>query len=456
MDIQKYLDWINSKSENFEYYSPAPLLNGTPCLPISAMGGRNLNDQNVPYSRSELDEITDCGFNVLMAGWLSVGGAASSTLSNAHDNENIKILFKNGKFVASEDSDYETVMVSVKNFIAEFGGTTTIKDEPSYKEMIGEKGDVLDQYFNIMSRDPNFLVYINVAAGGEYFLDGISGNSEKERYRKYLETFQNYFKPSLFSYDGYPIEEVINLLYEGMTNEEGLPLYRNLPEGKIIVDSDGYYKRLEMFNEISSNNKRPFYAFCQSVNLMHLDINKYRPVALEQYLRYEAFSALAFGAKGIVYWKYAPGENNDSEAYISALLDWRGNKTLSWYFAQKVNNEIHKYEDLFLYGDFLEQTIVSNYSFNLNIFTRLRITSEDNTALLISRISYGPNMYFIVVNTDPLNYHNIIVNISTGTGVEVTPVTSTGKGWTALFNGNNPRIMIPGGYRIFYIMKEEL
>ena len=65
-----------------------------------------------------------------------------------------------------------------------------------------------------------------------------------------------------------------------------------------------------------------------------------RPIATEEYLRFEAFNALALGAQGIVYWSYAMQDPNDNGYYQSAVVDKNGNPGPSWNAVKQINKEI--------------------------------------------------------------------------------------------------------------------
>lgn len=117
--------------------------------------------------------------------------------------------------------------------------------------------------------------------------------------------------------------------------------------GKIVFGTTDYYKFFEIFRELARLSGRPFWAFCEST--YYIDSNNLsRPRATEAFLRFEAFSALAYGAQGIVYWRYYPEGNTSGESYFSALTDKEGRKTPQWYAAQKVNSEISRFAHIFL------------------------------------------------------------------------------------------------------------
>ena len=94
---------------------------------------------------------------------------------------------------------------------------------------------------------------------------------------------------------------------------------------------------------MSKENAIPFWAYCQSTNIRFITIadsmGHYtyteHPEAKKEYLRYEAFNALALGAKAITYWRYSYREDGNHpdtvgttyEHYISSLTDKNGKPT---------------------------------------------------------------------------------------------------------------------------------
>lgn len=472
---QQYLDWINSKTENFKYFTPAPEIDPEndprKQFPILAMGVRAEHSETLAYSKSEFKNINDAGFNVILGNWLSKNkDILGPSLQNAKASK-VKLLFKNWGFQDDEEDEgnYSKLMSVIddeKNRPG-FGGNSTLRDEPTYVEIIGEDGtnpngtlsedSLWKEYYYMMKPDPDYLVYINLVAAGDR-LDGAPGANEDERFENYLRKFQEYFKPSLFSYDIYPISEVSNLIYQGVPD-----MLRNDPEGKIIFNyEDWFYKRLETVSNMSKAVNRPFYAFCLGISLMHFNSSdkSIRGIALEQYLRFEAFSALAYGAKGIIYWRYATPPNSDTESYFSALLNRNNDKTATWHYAQKVNAEIQKYSDIFLNGTVQYVGRTNNYNFMVSLLKNISITANTINAtserdtdgrFLISNITVGNQTYLLVVNSSPFDYLSIIIFTKEVSVLELTPITSTGEGNLYLASGYNTRILPPGGYRIFRI-----
>ena len=152
--------------------------------------------------------------------------------------------------------------------------------------------------------------------------------------------------------------------------------------------------------------------------------NLIQPVALEQYFKFEAFNSLAYGAQGLVYWTYAMSLNSETETYLSSLLNRRGERTASWYFAKKTNEEIQKFNYIFLnYKSSLRITLpyISNsnikyttYSYKSDFFhIGFSLKSEVGEGMVISFFtnssSAGMELYILIVSRDPLNYQNICI-----------------------------------------------
>ena len=142
-----------------------------------------------------------------------------------------------------------------------------------------------------------------------------------------------------------------------------------------------------------------------------------RPVATEEYLRFEAFSALAYGAQGIIYWTYGQRKSNEVETYTSALVNMNGKITKSWYAAQKVNQEIKKYNDVF-YECKVEQ--VRHTGSNLYKGTKrlsgtigpFKMIRSKDAGVIVSLIINKGETYIVLVSRDVLKKQTITLELS--------------------------------------------
>ncbi len=223
--------------------------------------------------------------------------------------------------------------------------------------------------------------------------------------RDYIEAYCEKFRPGVLSYDYYPF--VINKAGADTT----IALKR----------LDDFYTALQLYSEISKKRNRPFWAFCQCrATCINDDYSpKYgHPAPTENFLRYEAFNALAFGAQGIEYWGYKedkdPGKNPDPDKYY-ALVTKDGKKTPAWYFAQRVNKEIKSWTNVFLgakldsyyfVGD-PRDTSYCDYKVGPSadaIYVQdlsPRDTAGSNRGALVSTLVNGDNNYVVIVNQSP-------------------------------------------------------
>ena len=117
-------------------------------------------------------------------------------------------------------------------------------------------------------------------------------------------------------------------------------------------------------------------------------------------MRLEAFSALAYGAQGLVYWFYGYRQNSDTEKYIICPTDINGNKTIIWNRVQTVNKEIKKYNDIF-YGCTVKDIIVGTNTYSGNGPVESLISS--NGDILVSNISNNGYEYLVIVSSDAVN-----------------------------------------------------
>lgn len=472
MAEKTYKEWIDGFKTNFTYYNPAPKdESGKEQLPIIGSGVVYNNSTN-PIPKSVLEEAHLCGFTVCTQQTIGQQNYIDKSLNSAIESK-VTLLFNSFRFYPESDLygvgiekalNYTPAENEYPTSLKGFGGVLYY-DEPSYYNIIGELGSMNEDpkkvtkfqnlYRELMEQGAHCIVYINLVGYPEpKFMPTVDSKEEPDAvrydlYYQYLNAFQEYFKPSFFCYDLYPISENVPLLYQGVRTSDGNPIsFSSDKEGEITVGSEAFYKMFEIFSSYSQSCSRPFWAFCQSKNLMKLNRNYVLPLALEQYLRFEAFTALAYGAKGINYWGYAVDYNTPSSCYLSALVNRKGNKTASWYFAQRVNKEMHKYSDIFLSKDI--HSVVKRSQFIYESESRkLEINSIDGEMLVFAQWKNTEITTIMVLNTNPLKYNNINICVESMDVKELTPVKSKGPENVFLNKGNTTRILPPGGYRIF-------
>ena len=169
----------------------------------------------------------------------------------------------------------------------------SIKDEPNSEDFPD-----ITLIKNTLTRvDPGKLFYVNLFPN--YASEKQLG---AETYQEHVDKFIKTFKPRVLSFDHYSI--IKNRVREG------------------------YYQNLEIIRDAAHRINRPFWAF--TLSTPHYDY----PVPTEGHIRFQLYSNLAYGAKGLQYFTYGPAMDNNG------LIDNRGNKTKTYDYARTINREI--------------------------------------------------------------------------------------------------------------------
>lgn len=221
------------------------------------------------------------------------------------------------------------------------------------------------------------LVYVNLLQaqwGGAtklYFTsDNDWTNPPEVTFEDYVEKFNNLFKPSLLSYDSYPFK------------------YK---DGEVVTRPE-YYISLSKYSAYSKLYNIPFWAYVPSNGVSNRDpfTEGYVPSVCEPTLgrlRFSAFVAIAYGAKGLVYWRFfqdTPGV----ESHVGSPINLIGDKTPTYDMVKTVNNQIRQKENIFLNAEHVSVKFTkwpSTYPY----YEQLGIEVMDGTYGSIKSISTG-------------------------------------------------------------------
>ncbi len=138
--------------------------------------------------------------------------------------------------------------------------------------------NILENHTIITEVDNKRPVFSNLAVDNDP--KWIGHNST---YNEFLDEYISKFNPPLLSFDYYPIETI---------NDDN------------VFQEDTFYQNLLMFANKSKQYNIPFWAYCLCLKHLSGPGGRHYPYPTEGMMRIEAFSALAFGAQGIVYWQY--------------------------------------------------------------------------------------------------------------------------------------------------------
>ncbi len=96
-----------------------------------------------------------------------------------------------------------------------------------------------------------------------------------------------------------------------------------------------YFSNLEAARQLSLKQGLPFWAYALLVAFEN------HPVVAHSHVRFQLYSGLAYGAKGVQYYSFRPPKNNSYE-YGDAMLSVEGDPTDALTFSRLINAEIEK------------------------------------------------------------------------------------------------------------------
>jgi len=241
-------------------------------------------------SPTVFDELRACGFN-------HAGFVAEKDLDRAQ-SAGLKALVYEPSMSFGDETRADEITSRVQGVVARTKDHPAVqgyylRDEPMPKAFpslaVARKaiGDLA----------PQALAYINL----------LPTYGPNPSYTDYVTTFIETVQPNFLSYDHYAM----------------------MDNGTI---RDGYFQNLEAMRDLSLKHNLPFWNIV--LGNRHF---AYAKPTLEN-LRFQAYTTLAYGAKGLSYFTYfAPHIGN----YELAAIDQFGNKTPTWDLLRNVNLQIH-------------------------------------------------------------------------------------------------------------------
>ena len=251
---------------------------------------------------SHFQELADAGFTITSAHYEDA--ALNLKAMDLAQQVGVKVAVVDMRIQPDEPVDdearrkIEMVAADYKDHPAYFG--FLVRDEPNagvFKFM----ADIKKHY---LSHDPVHLAFANLLP--DYASSEQLGTPT---YQEHVDTFMRIYQPRILSYDYYPF-----------TNQG----FR-----------ETYYQNLGVIRDAAKKAGVPFWAFT-----MTCEIDPAYPTPKEPWVRLQAFTDLAYGARGIQYFTYGL-PSSETENFITAILDKDGNKTYLYDIARRLNAEIH-------------------------------------------------------------------------------------------------------------------
>jgi len=271
-------------------------------LPLAASEPENFFPvmpwNSVPNDRAVIDKIKECGFTV-------AGFVAPKTLKTCR-KAGIKAIVSDPRISSYDWTHFDEnaarpnairAIKAVRKNPALYG--YFVRDEPGAGMFPG-----LAAMASLLQQEaPGKWAYINLFPNYAN-ADQLGASS----YEDYLEKFIAACHPTQLSYDFYAL----------------------MDDGSL---RDGYWNNLEQMRSAAKKHHLPFWNIVLAV--AHFSYRE--PTAAD--LRFEVFSSLAYGARGIAYFDYfAPQAGN----YRAAAIDQFGHATPTWNNLQNVNLQIQK------------------------------------------------------------------------------------------------------------------
>ena len=188
-----------------------------------------------------------------------------------------------------------------------------IADEP-FPSVFHEKADILRV---VKKTDPSKIAFINM----------------------HCYTVPPFFRPQCDYGDHIRyIDEIMNLCRSDLLGYDQYVLMKDRANDYL----DNYFRNLSIIGPAALKYDVPF-------NSIILDIEHFifrDPT--DDDIRWQVYTSLAYGAKGILYFTYAVPTGDPNYVWGDALTDREGNKTRRYYAARKLNGEIAALGDTLL------------------------------------------------------------------------------------------------------------
>lgn len=341
--------------ENFTPYVPDEPGNPTELddrqnvLNFSAAGCNLALNGVVTNKDTNYIELQKYAYNKLGLIVSNIGKLCAEPVANNTNNEGPFESFINAFKADSniEDDKYKKVAAFL------------LCDEPSLELLEGSEyinSNTLSFYYKRLvekctPEGLDALVLINLVA--------IHGkNRTATEYQRYLDAYEVNFNPLFYSVDVYPILQWNPLV---ITENSLSGMSSSLRAGEIVQVHERFYRTLEMVSaQARNNNNKPFWYY--PLVGEHFNHNSfYYPAQKEEYMRYSIFTALAYGAKGVVLWRML--ENIDDrknlflvhdhadynpESYMRHPINADRTRSPFWYYVRRIIREIKRYESIFL------------------------------------------------------------------------------------------------------------
>ncbi len=192
------------------------------------------------------------------------------------------------------------------------------------------------------------------------------------------------------------------------------------------VESSGlrpsFYSNFESYRKFCDQMALPLWAFVMSCP------HRTYPAPTMGHLKFEAFTALAYGAQGIQYFTYQT-PFNAAEAFGPAIIDGKGDKTETYDLAKELNAQLKALSGVFLgassisrmFAGSLPSGIRSENAYDASgLPSPLTGVTADGEGVLISHLVNAEREYLMIVSRSWKDSQNVGLNFD-GALVQILP-----------------------------------
>lgn len=225
-------------------------------------------------------------------------------------------------------------------------------------------------------------------------------------YEQYVNDWLELVSPNYYSYDSYPL----------LVPDENNPFTR--------YEIEDYYYNLDLLRAKTAERRIPLWSFIQTLGISGTPGVPDKRVPSREDIRWQVFTNLAFGVKGLQYFCYwTPGSG--SETFTDALIDQQGNRTERYGYVKEVNGEILAFGEQLLQCD--SKGVILNaenpgaaryrlYGESLQSFGEVESVSGDDALIGCFYNPYTRKNSLLIVPTTPREQISVSLRLKSGVG----------------------------------------
>lgn len=253
---------------------------------------------------------------------------------------------------------------------------------------------------------------------------GDFSSKASEEYKTYIESFQDNIQPSFWPFFTFTTDNDVT-----------------------AFPSVDFYRELEIFAMMARYTDSPIWPYIQCQ--METVLGNNLPLDTEPRMRSAAFSAMAYGAQGLVWWTYRSPIATTGKT-LDGLIDRNGNKTPLWNIVKRINTRISAFNLIFNGCRPVEcrhagTTYYAGTCLLKGAIGPVVSLLTGSAGVLVSHISNEGNDYLVIVNHPGAPTQKLTIDFSKQFGIERSSIASDGSiSWNSI-SSYNLEINLPAG-----------